>query len=69
MADKTTDDATGADKAAMLRTVRAEAGRLGKDAASLGRSVREFIELRARRKPIQTVAVALAIGWLVGKRL
>lgn len=69
MANKTPDDATGADKAAKLRTVQEEAGRLGKDVASLGRSVREFVELRARKKPIQTVAVALAIGWVVGKRL
>lgn len=69
MADKTTEDTTGPDKAAMLRTVQEEAGRLGKDAASLGRSVREFVELRARKRPIQTVAFALAIGWLVGKRL
>jgi hypothetical protein len=67
MADKIADDANSPERAARIRAVQDEAGRLGEDVTSLGQSVREYVEVRAREQPIQTVAIALAIGWLIGR--
>jgi ElaB/YqjD/DUF883 family membrane-anchored ribosome-binding protein len=68
MADENTNDQTEAEKTSKRRAVQDEVNRLSDDAASLGRSVGDWLEGRTREKPLQTVAFALAIGWLIGKR-
>lgn len=67
MADKTADDANSPERTARIRAIQDEACRLGEDVTTLGQSVREYVEVRAREQPIQTVAIALAIGWLIGR--
>ena len=67
MADKIADDANSPERTARIRAVQDEACRLGEDVTTLGQSVREYVEVRTREQPIQTVAIALAIGWLIGR--
>ena len=69
MTDTIADGLRDPEGAAKLRVVRAEVDRLGHDVASLGQSVSQLVTRRAREKPGQTVMIALAIGWLVGKHL
>lgn len=64
-----TDDIAAAASSEKRRAVKTEAGQIGDDVVSLGGSFRELVEAHARDKPLQTVAIALAIGWLLGKRI
>ena len=68
MADRT-DATTDPETAAKLRAVQSQAERVGDDAAAVGDSLKELIDAYAREKPLQTVAIALGIGWLLGRRL
>jgi ElaB/YqjD/DUF883 family membrane-anchored ribosome-binding protein len=63
------DGSVRTEKAARLRAIQEEADRLGSDVSSLGNSLKDLLEAHARAKPLQTVAIALGVGWLLGKRL
>ena len=54
------------EEAAKRDAVRAEAERLGKDAAALGRALQDAIDARTRAKPTETILIALGVGWLHG---
>ncbi|MDB5359552.1 MAG: hypothetical protein JWO51_849 [Rhodospirillales bacterium] len=69
MADDLKGDMGNPDKTAKLRAVRQEADRLGGDVKSLGRSLMDLVEAQTREKPLQTVAIALSIGWFLGRRV
>jgi len=64
-----TDATADTDKAAKLRAVNSQAKRIGDDVVAVGDSLKELVDAYAREKPLQTVAIALGIGWLLGRRL
>ena len=60
-------DATAA--ATKRGAVRAEAEHLGQDVIALGRALQDTVEARTRAKPVETILVALGVGWLVGRHI
>jgi hypothetical protein len=49
--------------------VLAQADRVKDDTAALASSVNRLIEARIREKPVQSLLIGVAVGWLAGKLL
>ena len=56
-------------KALHLDAVLAQAERVKDDTAALASSVNRLLEARIREKPMQTLLIGVAVGWLAGKLL
>ena len=69
MNDPITEGLREGEATAKLRAVQAEVSQLGEDVAALGQAVRRMVEQRTREKPVQTVVIALAVGWVLGRQL
>jgi hypothetical protein len=49
--------------------VLTQAERVKDDTAALASSVNRLLEARIREKPVQTLLIGIAVGWLAGKIL
>jgi hypothetical protein len=56
-------------KSARFDAVLAQAERVKDDTAALASSVNRLLEARIREKPMQTLLIGVAVGWLAGKIL
>jgi len=66
----TDQSADAAPKAAVkFRIVRSEVSKVRSDAASLVEAAERDLAQRTRERPMQTVVIALAAGWLLGRAL
>ncbi len=55
--------------AARFDAVLDQAERVREDAAALASSAGRLLEGRIREKPLQTLLIGVAVGWLAGKLL
>jgi ElaB/YqjD/DUF883 family membrane-anchored ribosome-binding protein len=56
-------------KAHHFDAVLAQADRVKDDTAALASSVSRLLEAQIREKPVQSLLIGVAIGWLAGKLL
>lgn len=62
-----TDFANG--KAPPFDAVLAQAERVKDDTAALASSVNRLLDARIREKPVQSLLIGVAVGWLAGRLL